>query len=94
MRPSTVRVDRDDITDQRERVDRIVKAERKLPTDSSDAADPTDPTDRNEPTEAIDRTEPLEAIDRNESCEHSDHLELDGDELVSRVTVGICIRIG
>jgi hypothetical protein len=60
-------------TDAADRTEPIPK---KLPTDSTDAAEPMDPTERTDPIELIDRIDPVELIESNEPLDRTDNIDV------------------
>jgi hypothetical protein len=72
---STPRLDRCDISDQRDSEESTEPADSHEPIEKNDSAEPTLPMEANDPTLPMDRTEPVEAIDSTLSSDHSDHRE-------------------
>jgi hypothetical protein len=71
----TPRLDRCDISDQRDSEESTEPADSHEPIENIDSAEPTLPIEANDPTLPMDSTEPVDAIDSTLSCDHSDHRE-------------------
>ncbi|MDQ1722120.1 MAG: hypothetical protein QOI26_1854 [Pseudonocardiales bacterium] len=72
---STPRLDRCDISDQRDSEHSAEPADSHDPTEKIDSAEPTLPTEANEPTLPMDNIEPFDPMDSRLSCDHNDQRE-------------------
>lgn len=70
---STPRLDRCDISDQRDIEDNTEPAESQEPIEKIDSAEPTLPIEAKDPTLPMDSTEPWDAIDSTLPSDHRDH---------------------